>query len=477
MGNCSHCSSSISNWVTASDGTLDCTGTSASTVFRCFSNQSVFLVDQQEILYFNPTASPGVISGGPLGYDLIDVANTTTKLWTTSGGSEIIEFDLTLSPFEEGVISKPSLNFNRILTSSGITAFDALTALDNNNLVGGSGSTIYLHTFFGSGFTSQELFELPDSRILKDLFYNPNKGTLVVASMKSDLSKNYISEFTSGGILVNDFEFGIGTYAEIGGIYEFSGLTYFAALDSSFVEFYQVDVDLFNGTQVGTNPFGSPTISGFSQAVGAATSFFNYSATSYCLSTNYITTSQYDGNYTSGGTLNGQTVYAGNNGGVIYYNSATTQWCLSSYIGGPCILFGGNSCQSPNPNLSEEFFSNTICPTPTPSQTNNCSVLDFSAFFDCDIPGPSPSVTPTQTVTPSTGFIYPTPTPTLTMSPTPSGNFCANVNFCFGVENVAPSPSPTPTMTPSSAAGRNTYGGVVTFTTINGEVVCPPVQK
>jgi hypothetical protein len=65
----------------------------------------------------------------------------------------------------------------------------------------------------------------------------------------------------------------------------------------------------------------------------------------------------------------------------------------------------------------------------------------------------------------------------MTMSPTPSGNVCANVNFCFGVQNVAPSPSPTPTMTPSSAAGRNTdRSGVVIFTTINGEVICPPAQ-
>ena len=114
--------------------------------------------------------------------------------------------------------------------------------------------------------------------------------------------------------------------------------------------------------------------------------------------------------------------------------------------------------------------------TPTPSPTNDCSVLDIQAYFDCDIAPPTPSITPSPTVTPTQGYVYPTPTPTMSHSPTASGNICGGVNFCFGVQNVSPTPSPTPTMTPSSAAGRNTYGGVVTFTTINGEVVCPPAQ-
>jgi hypothetical protein len=199
----------------------------------------------------------------------------------------------------------------------------------------------------------------------------------------------------------------------------------------------------------------------------------------FCLSTNYTTYSDYDGNYFSAGTFDGYTYYTGNGVtlGYIYYNTGQTSWCLSSTLSGTCIIFGGNTCQSAIPNFSSSFFTNSICPTPTPSPTNNCSVLDIQAYFDCDIPMPTPSITPTTTVTPSTGFIYPTPTQTLTMSPTPSGNFCANVNFCFSVQNVGPSPSPTPTPTPTIAASRSTYGGVVTFTTINGEVICPPVQK
>jgi len=199
----------------------------------------------------------------------------------------------------------------------------------------------------------------------------------------------------------------------------------------------------------------------------------------FCLSTQYTSYSEYDGNYFSAGTFDGYAYYTGNGVtlGYIYYNTGQTSWCLSSSLTGTCILFGSNTCQSAVPNLSSSFFTNSICPTPTPSPTNDCSVLAIDAFFDCDIPMPTPSVTPTMTPSPTIGYIYPTPTPTMTMSPTPSGNACANVNFCFSVQNVVPSPSPTPTMTPSGAAGRNFIaGGVVTFTTINGEVVCPPSQ-
>ena len=199
----------------------------------------------------------------------------------------------------------------------------------------------------------------------------------------------------------------------------------------------------------------------------------------FCLSTHYYLYSEYDGTYFSAGTYDGFSYYTGNGQtvGYIYYNTGQTRWCLSSTIGGTCLLFGGNRCNSSEPNLSEEFFNQNICPTPTPSATNDCSVLDIQAYFDCDIAPPTPSITPTQTVTPSQGYIYPTPTPTITNTPTSSGNICAGVNFCFGVVNVLPSPSPTPTMTPSNAPGLNTdRSGVVTFTTINGEVVCPPAQ-
>jgi hypothetical protein len=475
----SHCSSSITNWSLASDGSGDYTGTSASTTFICFNSASVFYVNGAKIGHFNPNTDYQNDISSVLGGDVSEIANTVDKVWVYTGGTDLVEFNLELSPilWTAYGFDFPSTTFNRILTSSGVTAFEGLGALDSTRLVGGSGSTIYLHTIIGSGFTSELLFTLPESRTINDISYNLLKNTFVVACMKADKTINYISEFTTGGTLVNDFSFDNTTYTEILSNVEYSGKTYFMGWDNSVSTTYEVDVDVFNTGFTTGYDFGNPSISGFSQSPGSITSFFNYSAASYCLSTNYITTSQYDGNYTSGGTFNGQTVYAGNNGGVIYYNSASTQWCLASYVGGPCILFGGNRCSSSTPNLANEFFASNICPTPTPSPTNDCSVLDLAAYFDCDIAPPTPSITPTQTVTPSTGFVYPTPTPTMTMSPTPSGNVCANVNFCFGVQNVAPSPSPTPTMTPSSAAGRNTdASGVVSFTTINGEVICPPAQ-
>lgn len=477
----SHCSSSITNWSLASDGSGDYTGTSASTTYICFNSASVFYTDSPKFGYFNPNNNYQWLISPVLGGDVSEIANTVDKVWVFTGGTDLIEFDLQLSPilFTAYGSDFPSTTFNRVLTSSGVTAFEGLGALDNTRLVGGSGSTVYLHTIVGSGFTSQELFVLPESRTINDITYNSLKNTFVVACMKADKTINYISEFNTGGTLVNDFSFDISTYEQVLSPIEYSGKTYFMGWDLGLTTTYEVEVDVFNSGFTQDYSFGNPSISGFSQSPGSITSFFNYSAASYCLSTSYVSTSQYDGNYTSGGTFNGKTFYAGNgtSGGVIYYNTGSTSWCLSTYLGGPCILFGGSSCQSEIPNLYEGFFNNSICPTPTPSPTNNCSVLDVDAYFDCDIPMPTPSVTPTLTVTPTSGYTYPTPTPTQTNTPTPSGNVCANVNFCFTVQNVGPSPSPTPTMTPSSMAGRNTpAGGVVTFTTINGEVICPPSQ-
>ena len=461
-----------------SDGSGDYTGTSASTTYICFNSSSVFYVNGARLNMFNPNTNYDTSVTGVLGYTVYEIANTNDKIWVTSGGTDLIEFNLELSPIEYlGGGEFPNVTYNRNLTSSGVTAFTGLGALDNNNIFGGSGSTVYLHTISGSGFTSQLLFTLPESRILRDISYNSFKNTLVISCLKSDKTINYITEFTTGGTLVNDFSFDTSSFVEIESVFEYSGKTYFTSKDSTSSSIYEVEVDIINSGFTQDYDFGSITLSGFSQSPGSITSFFNFSAASYCLSTEYSSTSQYDGNYYSGGTFNGYTFYAGDNGGVIYYSTGDTKWCLSNTLGGTCILFGGNRCSSTSPNLTEEVFSSGICPTPTPSPSQNCSVLDFDAFFDCDIVPPTPSVTQTMTPTPSTGYVYPTPTPTMTSSPTPSGNVCGNVNFCFGVQNVSPTPSPTPTMTPSNAPGRNTdASGVVSFTTINDDFICPPAQ-
>lgn len=475
----SHCSSSITNWSLASDGSGDYTGTSASTTYICFNSASVFYTTSAKFGYFNPNTNYALDISPILGGDASEIANTVDKVWVYTGGTDLSEFHLQLSPilFNAYGSDFPSTTFNRVLTSSGVTAFEGLGALDNTRLVGGSGSTIYLHTIVGSGFTSQQLFVLPESRTINDITYNSLKNTFVVACMKADKTINYISEFNTGGTLVNDFSFDNVTYLEVLSPLEYSGKTYFMGWNSSVTDTLEVEIDVFNSGFTQDFNFGSPSISGFSQSPGSISSFFNFSAASYCLSTGYFSTSQYDGNYTSGGTYDGYTVYVGDNGGVIYYNTGQTRWCLSTSIGGTCILFGGNRCSSSTPNLANEFFASNICPTPTPSPTNDCSVLDIQAYFDCDIAPPTPSITPTPTVTPTSGFTAPSSTPTPTPTITPSGNVCGNVNFCFSVQNVSPTPSPTPTMTPSNAPGLNTNAsGTVTFTTINGEVICPPAQ-
>jgi hypothetical protein len=326
----SHCSSSITNWSLSSDGSGDYTGTSASTTFICFNSASVFYVNGDKVGYFNPNTNYQTDISSVLGGLSSEIANTNNKVWVYTGGTNLIEFDLELSPIEYfGGGEFPNLTYNRNLTSSGVTAFEGLGALDNTRLVGGSGSTIYLHTITGSGFTSESLFVLPESRTINDVSYNSLKNTFVVACMKADKTLNYISEFTTGGTIINDFSFDNITYSEILSTFEYSGKTYFTSLDSSGPSTtYEVEVDVFNSGFTQDYDFGGITFSGFSQSPGSITSFFNYSAASYCLSTGYISTSQYDGNYTSGGTYNGYTVYVGDNGGVIYYNTVQTRLCL-----------------------------------------------------------------------------------------------------------------------------------------------------
>jgi hypothetical protein len=490
MSNCNNCLPTTITWSPANNGTLNCTGTSASTVYTCFSNELIFYVDydgvsQNYIRQYDPSnGSNGFLTGATFNY-MYGIANTNNKLWVQGDDfTSINEYTIAYSPITSGntiivtgPINKPIIGLNKL---------NSLVAISEDVLVGGgdfSGNQIISYPVSGSTINSVELFTLPVADLdcaINDIKYDKNKQTLVITYCDTSLSKYYISEYTTGGTIVNEIEIPFVNDKQIISLTTFSGVNYMLSGGTlSTWTWYTYDnlTDLnLVSTSVSTNTGYQPSSS---QALGVFRSPFTVTGASYCLSTGYASTSQYDGNYFSGGTYNGKTLYVGNglSGGVIYYNSGSTLWCLSSYIGGPCILFGSNTCQSEVPNLSESFFTNSICPTPTPSPTNDCSVLAIDAFFDCDIPMPTPSVTPTMTPSPTVGYIYPTPTPTMTMSPTPSGNVCANVNFCFSVQNVAPSPSPTPTMTPSGAAGRNTpAGGVVTFTTINGEVICPPSQ-
>jgi len=184
-----------------------------------------------------------------------------------------------------------------------------------------------------------------------------------------------------------------------------------------------------------------------------------------------------DDNYITGGTYNGYTYWTGQTSGwTIYHTTGTTNyWCLSDTLGGTCYLTGKSPCTSTCPDLSNVYVFSGACPTPTPTPTKNCSVLDFTALFDCEY-------IPTPTPTPSTSV---TPTPTITPSST---NFCSIIGINASGYTYTSTPTPTPTVTPTtydenSLNRRPFYSGDIPrtcpiyghmeYTPIEGEIICP----
>ena len=183
-------------------------------------------------------------------------------------------------------------------------------------------------------------------------------------------------------------------------------------------------------------------------------------SSTYCLSnTGYPT---FDDVYFSAGTHNSELYWTGQTNGLfIYYNTGSTQWCLSTVLDGTCLLSGQSPCFNPCPDLDDVYFSSGVCPTPTPTPTEYCSSLNFSAIFDCDVETPTPTPTPTSTPTST-----PTPTPT---SP-------CNVVINATIQSVTPTPTPTasPTPTPTPTISRDcTFERSVVFNTIDDNIVCP----
>jgi len=182
----------------------------------------------------------------------------------------------------------------------------------------------------------------------------------------------------------------------------------------------------------------------------------------YCIS---YTETSFDGNYTSGGTFNGELYWTGDTTPpyyIYYYTGVTNYWCLSTILGGTCLLSGKSPCTSPCPDLCEDFFSSGVCSTTT-TTTSPCNVFDFDALFDCDVV-PTPSPTPTPTIT-----------PTVTVTPT-STNFCSIIGIDAKVIPVSASPTPTPTPTPTSSPEVTrpcNFLGDVSFITIDGDINCP----
>ena len=164
----------------------------------------------------------------------------------------------------------------------------------------------------------------------------------------------------------------------------------------------------------------------------------------YCVSIQYNTLNSNTGNYSVANVLYDDYVYyTGQTGGFIYFNTDREQWCLSGTLGGNCLLAGKSPCSGEiNPDLYNGIVFSGTCPTPTPSPTS-CDVIDFSAYFNCDL---SPTVTPTPTITPTT-----TPTPTITPTPSMTGNLSVSVGMsAYTYTYPSVTPSPTPTVTPTN---------------------------
>ena len=189
---------------------------------------------------------------------------------------------------------------------------------------------------------------------------------------------------------------------------------------------------------------------------------------SYCVSNTGF--SSYNDNYDD--TLlnyNGQHYYTGEtSGNFIYYISGeTSQWCLSTLLGGTCLLSGKSPCNTSCPDLFSSYFSEGVCVTPTPTPTQNCDVLNFSALFNCDFEM-TPTTTPTSTTTPT-----PTQTPTST-------NICGGFMVDATISSFSSSPTPTPTQTPTPTSptyrGCN-FSGDVSFNLINDNIICSSSSK
>ena len=211
------------------------------------------------------------------------------------------------------------------------------------------------------------------------------------------------------------------------------------------------------------SPTPSPTVTPSMTPTVTPTSMTGCQQSSFCV---YITLSsytQYNGSYFGYNTYNGyQLFYSPDASSYIYYNTGDTRWCLSTCVGGPCVLYGPTGSISYCPDLDETLFFST-CPTPTPTNTDPCNVFDFTAVFDCNITsGATP--TPTPTLTPTT-----TPTPTVT--PTP---LCYGKSVIFsGVSYVLPGPSPTPSVTPTNAVKGVSVTGVSEFLTFSNKFSSP----
>ena len=162
---------------------------------------------------------------------------------------------------------------------------------------------------------------------------------------------------------------------------------------------------------------------------------------SICIFTNFTGYSQYDGTYFNYEILNGSThnnkalFWSPETSAYTYYNTGTTRWCLGYILDVDCIIAGSSFSYSNCPDFDSSLFA-SVCPTPTPSSSGDCSTFSFDAIFDCVVSGTTP--TPTPTVTPTI-----TPTPTVTPTQVCINKAVSVSGFSFGWSLATPTPTKT----------------------------------
>lgn len=158
------------------------------------------------------------------------------------------------------------------------------------------------------------------------------------------------------------------------------------------------------------------------------------SVSEFCLNTYFNPLEIYNGEYYSAGTYDSRTYYTGSTGAYIFFNTGTTSWCLSTVVGGNCILRGSTPCNGSCPDFNNSYFSSGVCLTTT-TTTSGCEVFDFEGYFDC---APS-AITPTLSATM-------TPTPTMTVTPS-STNYCFSYNSDVSFSSYTSTTTTTTTTT------------------------------
>jgi hypothetical protein len=283
----------------------------------------------------------------------------------------------------------------------------------------------------------------------------------VIYNSNSEIGNNFeFCQDLSGDYLISGYTCPVGyTYSVcLGTCVKFNYCELTPILTDTPSLFYYQDNILLSGTSIDSIYDDRESLCSTS---GDCTSSICTSTSGFCLNdTGYDT---YDDYYIESGYHNGNPYWSGETDGLlIYYSTGNTQWCLSTVLDGDCLLFGKSPCVSVCPDLCDTYFSNVICPTPTPSPTIPCSALNFDAIFNCNVP--SPSVTPTMT-------------PTITPTPTQSGAvLCPNIFVNASINSYSPTPTPTQTVTPTpSGVVNRPFGlsGDVTFNTVDEKIKCP----